>query len=112
MPVLNRYILRGRIVTMNATAEVLPSGVLYVDGGRIAAVQPAGAPQLSGWRDVPRIATRGTIYPGLIDLHNHLCYNVLPLWSVPRRYTNRNQWGGAGNPDYRKIISGPMTVLG
>ena len=35
------------------------------------------------------------IYPGLIDLHNHMAYNVLPLWSPPGRtdpYTSRNQW--------------------
>ena len=37
------------------------------------------------------------IYPGLIDLHGHIAYNSLPLWSPPGRtepYTSRYQWPG------------------
>ena len=56
------------------------------------------------------IKTGGTIYPGLIELHNHLSYNILPLWNVPKTFSNRDQWGKV--PDYRKLISGPMQVLG
>jgi len=57
------------------------------------------------------VATGSTIYPGLIELHNHLAYNALPLWSpVPRRFEHRGQW--PDHPDYRKLISGPMTVIG
>ena len=53
----------------------------------------------------------GTLFPGLIDLHNHLSYNALPLWApVPKRFKNRGQW--PTQPDYRKLISGPMTVIG
>ena len=55
--------------------------------------------------------TGGTIFPGLIELHNHLSYNALPLWSpVPKRFQHRGQW--PDHPDYRKLISGPMTVVG
>jgi hypothetical protein len=54
---------------------------------------------------------RGTIFPGLIELHNHLSYNALPLWSpVPKRFENRGQW--PNHKDYRPLVSGPMTVLG
>jgi hypothetical protein len=35
----------------------------------------------------------GTIFPGPIELHNHLAYNALALWQVPRPFTNRGQWG-------------------
>src|SRR3546814_11807450 len=52
----------------------------------------------------------GSIYPGLVDLHNHLSYDELPMWQVPDRYENRDQW--ARHPDYRRLISGPMNVLG
>jgi len=55
------------------------------------------------------IDTKGTIYPGLIDLHDHLSYNALQLWDVPKRYTNRDQW--AQGDTYRKLITGPMKVL-
>ena len=57
------------------------------------------------------VETAGTLFPGLIDLHNHLSYNVLPPWApVPKRFTHRGQW--PDHPDYRRLISGPMTVLG
>jgi 5-methylthioadenosine/S-adenosylhomocysteine deaminase len=57
------------------------------------------------------VETGGTLFPGLIELHNHLSYNALPLWSpVPKLFQHRGQW--PGHPDYRKLISGPMTVVG
>jgi hypothetical protein len=60
---------------------------------------------------VRRLDAGGTIFPGLIELHNHLSYNVLPLWSpVPKRFQHRGQW--PDHADYRKLISGPMTVVG
>ena len=107
---VSRYALDGRVVTMDSSFTVFEKGTIYVDGGRIASVAPTGAPPPPGFQDVPVIGTRGTIYPGLIDLHNHLSYDALTLWQVPQLYTNRDQWGR--HPDYRRLISGPMTVLG
>ena len=107
---LTRYALEGRVVTMDASFSVVERGIVYIDGGRIAEIAPTGAPAPPGFQEAPVISTRGTIYPGLIDLHNHLSYDVLTLWQVPELYTNRDQWGR--HPDYRKLISGPMTVLG
>jgi hypothetical protein len=95
---------------MNAAFDVLPRGTLYIDSGEIVAVLPRDAPAPEGFESTPLIETGGTLYPGLIELHNHLSYNVLPLWNVPRAHTNRDQWGGTTT--YRKLISGPMTVLG
>ncbi|MBZ5538497.1 MAG: amidohydrolase family protein [Acidobacteriia bacterium] len=102
--------LSGRVVTMDAARRVFPDGVVYLEKGAIVAVTDRAAPAPDGFADVKMINTGGTIYPGLIELHNHLSYNALPMWSVPKRYTNRNQW--AGIPEYRKLISGPMQVLG
>src|SRR5215204_4700283 len=107
---VTRYALEGRVVTMDPWFNVLERGTVYVDGGRITQVAPTNAPPPPGFQDAPVIGTRGTIYPGLIDLHNHLSYDALTLWQVPKLYTNRDQWGG--HPDYRKLISGPMGVLG
>jgi len=105
-----KYALEGRVVTMDPSFTVFERGTVYVDGSRIAQVSPTGSPPPPGFQDAPMIGTRGTIYPGLIDLHNHLSYDALTLWQVPQLYTNRDQWGR--HPDYRKLISGPMTVLG
>ncbi|HEX9155860.1 MAG TPA: hypothetical protein VF819_09865, partial [Nitrospira sp.] len=102
--------LGGRVVTMDASRRILPDGVVYLEKGAIVAVTERAAPAPDGFAGVKVIDTGGTIYPGLIELHNHLSYNALPMWNVPKRYKNRNQW--AGIPEYRKLISGPMQVLG
>ena len=60
--------------------------------------------------DVPVVRTGGTIYPGLIELHNHLSYNTLPLWALTERFENRGVWGG--RPQYRHLVSRPAAVLG
>ncbi|MEV6550342.1 amidohydrolase family protein [Streptomyces sp. NPDC051597] len=111
-PDTGRFALRGRIVTLDPADTVLDDGVLYVSGTLIEAVLPATAPAPPGFAGVTPLDTRGSVYPGLIELHNHLPYDVLPLWQVPKRYGNRSQWGGSGNPAYRTLVTGPMKVLG
>lgn len=105
-----RYALEGKIVTMDANFRVLERGVIYIDAGEIVAVKPSSEPAPDAFKNSPLIRTGDTIYPGLIELHNHLSYNILPMWRVPKLYSNRAQWGR--HPDYRKLISGPMGVLG
>ena len=105
-----QYALRGRIVTMNSSRRVFHDGIIYIDKGRIVDVKNLKDKAPEGFENIPVVNTKGTIYPGLIELHNHLSYNILRLWQVPKKYTNRNQWGGT--PEYRKIISGPMNILG
>jgi len=110
MPQPTLTALRGRIVTMDPDGTIFDDGVLYLSGPIIAAVQDAALPPPEAFAKVRRQQTGGTLYPGLIDLHNHLSYNILPLWKVPRRYSNRDDWGR--HADYRRLISGPMNVLG
>ena len=105
-----RYVLTGRIVTVDPAWTVHASGALYIADDRIVRVQDAAAAPPPDFDGAPRIATKGTIYPGLIELHNHLSYNALPLWPPLKVYENRGQW--AGIEPYRKSVSGPMTVLG
>jgi len=95
---------------MDAAYTVLDRGIIYLDAGHIVAIQPSGMAPPAAYEDVPVIETAGTIYPGLIELHNHLRYNFLKTWDIPQLYTNRKQW--IGTPEYRKRISGPMEVLG
>jgi cytosine/adenosine deaminase-related metal-dependent hydrolase len=104
--------LAGRVVTMDDHGTVLENTVLYAQDGLIVDLRPVGAPPPPGFEAVPVVQTKGTIFPGLVELHNHLPYDVLSLWRVPKKYGNRDQWSGPGNPDYRRLITGPMQVLG
>lgn len=103
--------LAGRVVTMDDAWTVKPNAVLFIDKGTIVAVQDRAQRPPADFDDVAVVETDGTLFPGLIELHNHLSYNALPLWSpVPKRFQHRGQW--PTHPDYRKLISGPMTVVG
>ena len=106
-----RLALAGRVATMDDTFTVNADAVVYIDRGAIVAVQDRARPPPPGFDKVVPVNTGGTIFPGLIELHNHLAYNALPLWSpVPKLFQHRGQW--PEHPDYRKLISGPMTVVG
>ncbi|MFG2146305.1 amidohydrolase family protein [Streptomyces sp. NPDC048696] len=111
-PAASRFALRGRIVTLDEPGTVLDDGILYVTGQLIEDIRPATAPAPPGFDQVKVVDTGGSVYPGLIELHNHLPYDVLPLWLVPKKYGNRSQWGGSGNPAYHRLVTGPMTALG
>ena len=70
--------------------------------------------------NVPVIETNGTIYPGMLDLHNHLHYNQAPLWDMTPHLpeNNRNAWGGYNNryewknhPDYSEQVTKPKMLV-
>jgi hypothetical protein len=104
--------LAGRIITLDAAATIVDPGVVYCRDGSIVAVQPTSASAPPGFENVAVTQTRGTVLPGMIELHNHLPYDVLPLWQVPKAYTNRDQWSAETNPDYHRLVTGPMRILG
>ena len=104
-----KYVLEGKVVTMGPEG-VVPRGAIYIDAGVITAVQESRKKPPPGFEGAPRIRTGDTIYPGLIELHNHLCYNAMPLWDVPLKYSNNGQW--KNHEDYRRLITKPSQVLG
>ena len=104
-----RCILEGRVVTMNEQFRVIEKGRIYLADGLIAAVHDASVAVPTAFQGVPVIRTAGTIFPGLIELHNHLSYNALQLWQVPRIFAHRGQW--SSHPDKKRLISQPMSVL-
>jgi cytosine/adenosine deaminase-related metal-dependent hydrolase len=97
---------------MNASNSVREDAVVYAKDGVIVDIRAAANAAPAGFENVAVAQTGGTIYPGLIELHNHLPYDVLSLWKAPKQYGNRDQWSGPGNPDYHRLITGPMQVLG
>ena len=103
------YILRGRVVTMDGDGRVLEDARVIVDRGQIAGILGTHAAVPAAYHDAPVVETGGTIYPGLIDLHNHFVYNVLPFWPVKKAWTNRTEW--AKDAGYSAEISLPIHLL-
>lgn len=74
--------------TLVMPQEVIPQGTVLIQNGRILASGadvklPAGTKIVS---------TEGIIAPGLIDLHNHLSWNVLPRWKPAQEFGSRYDW--------------------
>ena len=100
-------VVLGKIVTMDGT--VIDEAAVYCRRGVIDAVQKRTDPAPAGFETAVRIDTHGVIYPGLIDLHNHLNYNVLPLWNPPEKYGDRYEWRAATT--YQRDITQPMKAI-
>jgi 5-methylthioadenosine/S-adenosylhomocysteine deaminase len=111
---IDPLVLTGRVVTFDEEQPEIDDGAVYVGADElIAAVQPRSAPAPPGFDGAREVRTGGVIYPGLIDLHGHIAYNGLPLWSPPGRtepYTSRYQW--PGDKSYEGMISDPANALG
>ncbi|MEC7255213.1 MAG: amidohydrolase family protein [Candidatus Thermoplasmatota archaeon] len=116
------FLLKGRVVTMDGESNVINDGNVMIRDGKITGVWPSSSNPPAGvdFTDVPIVETEGTIYPGLIDLHNHVHYNHIPLWdfdvhlsesqkSEEGGYTNRYQWGN--NWDYGPSITWMKTNI-
>jgi imidazolonepropionase-like amidohydrolase len=108
------FVLKGRVVTMDGAAGVIENGRVVVRKGKVHSVGLASEPLPSGLGNARQVETFGTIYPGLIDLHNHFAYNVLPLWKVPLRpngepFANRSQW--PRHREYKTNVTEPISLM-
>lgn len=99
-----RYALRGDVVTPTGVKK---RGYVVVDGEVIVGVRASSSGPGAGVTAV--VDTGGIIFPGLIDGHNHVEYNVLPLMETTKRYTNRDQW--PKSTAYAKAIKEPRKAL-
>ncbi|WP_123024279.1 amidohydrolase family protein [Mycolicibacterium stellerae] len=100
-------ILRGKVVPM--VGAPIADGAVYIRASRIVAVGRADHDVPQGFSQATTVVTDGVIYPGLLDLHNHLPYNILPLWHTPRAFGNRNDW--LDLPEYSQNVGEPMKAV-
>lgn len=123
-------LLRGTVVTMDAGDRVLEHGNVLIRGERIVAVwEGATLPGMTlGDPLVLDIGPDAAIYPGLVNLHGHPAFNVLPLQLAPSShvqpqsgrptghepYGNRYQWNGdaAMAAEYRRLVPSPRAIVG
>src|SRR5689334_11641078 len=105
-------VVRGHLVTFD-NGTVIEDGALYIDvNGVIRGVAPRASAPPAGFDKAAEVDSGGLVFPGLIDLHNHMAYNCLSLWVPPDRDTpwiNRDQW--PRDAHYKPDISLPANAL-
>jgi hypothetical protein len=84
----SRTVIKGMLVTPDQVID----GELIIEGDTITCVAviceaPTGATRIA--------VTSAYIFPGFVDAHNHVAYNILPRWTPPKLYKNRGQWQGS-----------------
>jgi len=114
------WCIKGRVVPMVSDASVAPdtsaafAGRVWIaDDGTVAAVTRGtrAGPAGSAGASVVDVGS-SLVLPGLVDLHNHLAYNTLPLWTEPTRTTpwpHHNAWTRA--PSYAAKTTWPAYAL-
>src|SRR5262249_9254395 len=98
-------VLRGKIVTMD-DKHTGKMGCVLVSKGIIKAILPEDfkAPDFC-----KSVDTKGVIYPGLMNLHNHTAYNFLPLYDTKGKdWGNRDQW--PSGKDYEEFVNNPKNL--
>ncbi|MEP6619379.1 MAG: amidohydrolase family protein [bacterium] len=108
-------VIQGRVVPMDRDdPDAIFAGRVYIDAsGTIERVTTLADPAPAGYAGAP-VVNVGTnlVMPGLIDLHNHIGYNTLPLWTEPKQkiaFAHHNSWTTA--PTYQSSISWPSRAL-
>jgi 5-methylthioadenosine/S-adenosylhomocysteine deaminase len=91
--------------TLIAPDGIVQDGVVLIQNGKITAVGqkltiPAGT---------KTVETDGIIAPGLIDLHNHLTWNVFPRWKPNQLFGARYDWEQL--PLYNLLMDAPHEAL-
>jgi len=108
-------VIQGRIVPMDRDApDHVFAGRVFIDSsGTIERITTLTDPSPTGFATAPVVNVGANlVLPGLIDLHNHIGYNTLPLWTEPKQkaaFVHHNSWTTA--PTYQSSISWPSRAL-
>ena len=108
-------VIAGRIVPLDrADPDAVFKGRVFLDdSGSIERVTAGNALAPTGFTNAPVVNVGDAfVLPGIIDLHNHIGYNALPLWSEPKQTTafvHHDSWTRAAS--YQSSISWPANVL-
>jgi hypothetical protein len=118
---------------MDAAGTILHNGNVLIRDGKIVAtwigaVPPKGT--LLGNAVQIDLGSKGVIFPGLINLHDHPTSDMLELWPAPSShvqenlgrplgtepYANRYQWNGmmassVQPPEFRRLVDTPSSLL-
>lgn len=108
-------VIAGRIVPFDrADPDAMFKGRVYIDDhGTVDRVTPGNGNVPAGFTGAPVVDVGDAfVLPGLIDLHNHIGYNALPLWTEPTQkqaFAHHDSWTRAAS--YQSSISWPANAL-
>lgn len=78
-------VLSGTVITPD---KVIANGWVVVKAGHIVEIRDSAPADATG----PRVETKGIIFPGFVDLHDHPMYNVFQRWTPKTKFRNRYEW--------------------
>jgi cytosine/adenosine deaminase-related metal-dependent hydrolase len=105
--VAGAYLLRGLVVGPDAAF----AGEVLVVGSTLTCVA-ASCATTTGASTATVIDTHGTIFPGLVDTHNHILFDVFDEtdWTPSKVYTNHNQW--TAEDKYNELVNAKQYLNG
>jgi cytosine/adenosine deaminase-related metal-dependent hydrolase len=99
--------LLGTVVTPDTVFE----GEVLVEGDTITCVDVTcrGQPGAAG---ASIVDTQGVVFPGLIDTHNHILFDIFDEtdWAPTKSYGNHNQW--TNEPRYKALVDAKQYLNG
>ena len=82
-------ILKGTIVT---PGEIIQGGYVVIENQKISSIIKS-LKEIDAPVNAIHVDTKGIIFPGLVDVHNHVPFNVFPEWHPGKnKFSNRYQW--------------------
>ena len=107
--------IKGTVVPLKKSSprQTFKGRVYFTDDGRVAGARKLNEGPPSTYPGGTEIDVGDAfIYPGLIDLHSHIAYNALPLWTQPNEskpFLHHDIWPGRST--YKPKVSWPAWVL-
>ena len=81
----NLYTIEAEVVDVESNKFV--KSLVVIENGRFKDIVPINN------KTYPAPIIRDVLmFPGMVDGHNHIKYNTMPIWKTTKKYDNRNQW--------------------
>jgi cytosine/adenosine deaminase-related metal-dependent hydrolase len=104
---VGHLLLRGIVVTPDQVLQ----GEVLIDGDTITCVA-ASCAGTANFDTATIVETRGIIFPGLIDTHNHILFDIFDEtdWAPLMSYGNHNQW--TNEDKYKAMVDAKQYLNG
>ncbi|NER95146.1 MAG: amidohydrolase family protein [Symploca sp. SIO1B1] len=100
-------LISGNVVDGNGLSSFK---YVLVDNGRIVSVSEH-KPKIPSQTIEYNAGQNSYIFPGLINLHTHIDYNLLPMWLNPHMYGWDNRFEWRANDAYHDAIRKPISYV-